>query len=313
VLSARSMSVERDGRAVVEDLDLELCRGEITVLLGPNGAGKSSLLAALSGLIPARAESFEIAGRVASANQVAALARRSALANVEAALGWWGVAKPQRRVRARAALDQLGVGHLAGRDGTRLSGGEARRVHLARALAVEADVLLLDEPFSGLDAPTRADLLSDLRAVLGNSGPATLIVVHDRSEALAVADRIVVLIAGRKVAEATPTELFRSPPSIAVAEFLGYDGRLARTGRLLLTRPSQVRLDPAGSDRGTVTRVIPVEDGTRLEIETAEGAVVAAGPALAPAVGTEVRLTIDGGVWFDRPTHLTESTSPGGR
>ena len=300
VLRARGLTVEREDKPVVEDLDLDLASGEITVMLGPNGAGKSTLLAALAGLLPVAAGSIESEGRIASANQVAALARRTATANVEAALGWWGAPRSERPDRARQALESLGVGHLAERDATRLSGGEVRRVHLARSIAVRPDVLLLDEPFSGLDAPTRADLLGDLGSLLGGEGgPASLIVVHDRSEALAVADRILVMVAGRIVAAGEPGELFRNPPSIEVAEFLGYDGRLRRDGRLLLTRPGQVRLDPAGSTSGTLRRVIPVEDGTRLEIETAEGDLVAAGPALPPRAGEAVRVTIEGGVWFD--------------
>ncbi len=298
VLEATGVCIERNRREVVSRFDLELKPGSVTALLGPNGAGKSTLLEAIAGLRPASAGTMTIYGRVAASNQVAALARRTALANVEAALGWWGVQRAARREPALATLKQLGVGELAGRDATRLSGGEARRVHLARTLAVEAGLTLLDEPFAGLDARTRADLLHDLGPAIASSERATLVVVHDRSEALAIADRMVVMIAGHKVAEGTPIELLERPPSIEVAEFLGYDGRLRRDGGVLLTRPGQVALDPSGAVEAKIERVIPVEDGTRLELASAEGRLVARGPVIAPAVGSTVRVAIEGGAWF---------------
>ena len=161
LLACRGVGVDLGGRAVLDGVDLELRRGETVALLGPNGAGKSTLLAVLAGLTSPQRGSVERTGTVAAALQGAALAGRTAVANVELALAWWGVPRSARPARARAALAAAGAAALADRPARALSGGEARRVHLARALAVAPDVLLLDEPFAGLDPGTRADLLGD--------------------------------------------------------------------------------------------------------------------------------------------------------
>ena len=134
------------------------------------------------------------------------MARRSVLANLTAALGWWGVPRAQRAQRAREALEAIGAGHLAQRPATALSGGERRRVHLARVLAVRPDVLLLDEPFAGLDPEVRAALLQDAERALRSPERATLVVVHDRAEAWALADRLLILIDGRIVADGPPRD-----------------------------------------------------------------------------------------------------------
>jgi ABC-type sulfate/molybdate transport systems ATPase subunit len=283
---------------VVRDACLELRRGEIVALLGPNGAGKSSLLAALTGALAPAAGTVERRGRVAIALQSPDLARRSVLTNVVLALAWWGVPKPERRERAVHALEALGAGHLAARRAAELSGGERRRVHLARAVAVAPDVLLLDEPFAGLDAEARAGLLEDAPSVLRSGDRATLVVVHDRAEAWALADRLLIMLDGQILASGPPRELLHSPPSAAVARFLGYDGALSLDGGLLLTRPAHVALAPGGPLAARVTRAIPTEDGVRLELTLAAGRLYARAEHPFPSVGEEVRIRIDGGTRF---------------
>ena len=225
VLEARGSRRSR-ARAVLRGVDLELRRGEVTAILGPNGAGKSTLLAALAGLLPLAAGTVECRGRLASAGQIAALARRSVLANVELALAWWGVPRGERRERATRALAALGAAALAERRATSLSGGESRRVHLARVLAVEPDLMLLDEPFAGLDPSVRADLLYAVVDVLRDPGRATCLVLHDRAEAWALADRVVVLLDGRVAARRPGRAGARAPAPPAAARFLGFDGEL---------------------------------------------------------------------------------------
>jgi ABC-type cobalamin/Fe3+-siderophores transport system ATPase subunit len=298
LLACEDLSVRRGRREVVRGASLELRAGETVALLGPNGAGKSTLLDALAGALPPAAGRVERRGRVAVALQSADLARRSVMGNLVAALAWWGVPRAERRPRAERALAALGAAQLAGRRATELSGGERRRVHLARVLATEADVLLLDEPFAGLDAEVRADLLTDVAHVLRAPERATLVVVHDRAEAWALADRLLILIGGELVAEGPPRALLEAPPNPLVARFLGFDGELREDGRVRLTRPGHVQLDPAGPLPARVARVVPLEDGVRLELELAGGRLYAVAPLPGPALGDEVRVRLAGGVTF---------------
>jgi ABC-type sulfate/molybdate transport systems ATPase subunit len=228
------------------------------------------------------------------------LARRSVLANVMLGLAWWGVGRGERESRAREALQAIGAEHLAARPAAALSGGERRRVHLARAIAVRPDVLLLDEPFAGLDAEVRANLLEDALSALRSSTRATLVVVHDRAEAWALADRLLVLIDGRLVASGPPRELLEHPPNVVVARFLGFDGRVADGEDVVLTRPVHVALDPTGRFEARVTRVVPLEDGVRLELELERGRLYCVAPLPAPSLGETVRVRVDGGARFPR-------------
>jgi ABC-type sulfate/molybdate transport systems ATPase subunit len=193
-------------------------------------------------------------------------------------------------------LRALGADHLASRRGDRLSGGELRRVHLARVLALDPDILLLDEPFAGLDAATRADLLYDAASALRSSERTTLIVVHDRAEAWALAESVAVLLDGRIAAQGTPSEVFERPPTAAVAEFVGFAGRLVEAGGVRYLRSTDVRLDADGDIEAVVQRRIPVEDGVRLQLATPAGGLVAIAPTPGPDVGDTVRVAVTGGV-----------------
>ena len=213
---------------MVRDVNLELRAGEVVALLGPNGAGKSTLLDGLAGALEPTAGTIVRGGRVALGLQAPDLARRSVVANLTLALAWWGVPRGERVRRALEALRLMGAEHLAARPAAALSGGERRRVHLARTLAVAPDVLLLDEPFAGLDADARATLLEDAVSALRSATRATLVVVHDRAEAWALADRLLIMIDGQVVAE-VPARPARAPARReAVARFLGFDGALRR-------------------------------------------------------------------------------------
>jgi ABC-type sugar transport system ATPase subunit len=306
LLRCEHLSVRRGKRDVVADVSAELHAGEIVALLGPNGAGKSTLLDALAGALPSVQGRIERHGRVAIALQSPDLARRTVFQNMTLALAWWGVPRAERAERAREALRAIGADHLSRRRAATLSGGERRRVHLARAIAVRPDVLMLDEPFAGLDAEVRANLLEDALSALRSTTRATLVVVHDRAEAWALADRLLILLDGRLVASGSPRELLERPPSVAVARFLGFDGRLEDGDELVLTRPPHVALDPGGPLEARVTRAVPLEDGVRLELELDHGRLYAVSPLPAPRVGDTVRLRIDGGARFP----FSEARSP---
>ena len=295
-LSCRGLTVRRGTAEVVRDVDLSLHAGEVVALLGPNGAGKSTLLDALAGALAPASGEVTRSGRVALALQSPDLARRSVLANVTLALGWWGVPRREREPRARQALGAIGAEHLAGRSAAALSGGERRRVHLARALALAPDVLLLDEPFAGLDPEARAGLLEDAAAAIRSPGRATLVVVHDRAEAWALADRLLIMIDGELVAVGPPRELLERPPNESVARFLGFDGSVPVPGGRLLTRPAHVIVDPAGDHEGRVVRAIPLEDGARLELAFDSGHVFVVAPVPGPRVGERLRFRLQGGV-----------------
>jgi ABC-type sugar transport system ATPase subunit len=298
LLRCESLTVRRGEREVVRSVSLRLHENEVVALLGPNGAGKSTLLDALAGALAPAAGRIERHGRVAIALQSPDLARRTVLANVMLGLAWWGVPRRERPARALDALRLMGAEHLAKRSAHTLSGGERRRVHIARTAAVRPDILLLDEPFAGLDAETRANLLEDAVSALRSAARTTLVVVHDRAEAWALADRLLILIDGRLVADGPPRELLERPSNIAVARFLGFDGSLVDGNELLLTRAPHVSLDPGGTLTARVTRAVPLEDGVRLELELANGRVYCNAPVPGPRPGDAVRISIHGGVRF---------------
>jgi ABC-type sugar transport system ATPase subunit len=312
LLQAEELRVRRGGVEILRGVDLTVAEGEIFAVVGPNGAGKSTLLAACAGLLPAHGGRVHRQGRVSTVLQAPALANRSAQANVEVALKWSGRRgrRIDRAARARAALDLLGAAHLAPRHAATLSGGEARRVHLARGLVTEPDILLLDEPFAGLDPLTRADLLFDAASALRSEGRATVIVVHDRGEAWALADRVGVLLDGRIAAAGTPAEVFNRPPSEAVAAFVGFSGRLLTDTGVLRLRPSDVSLGENGTHEGTVSRLVPIEDGVQVLLTCPTGSVVATAAAPGPSIGSTVRFSLTGGLGFGPADDQSSDPTP---
>jgi tungstate transport system ATP-binding protein len=224
MLAAENLRVHRGRRLIVDVPAFAVQEGEVLSVIGPNGSGKSTLLQALALLIPAEM-SYRFAGRAVQLPQeTLALRREMAVVfqrpllvdgtvadNVALGLRFRHVAEAEIRQRIPEALERFGVAHLAGRHARALSGGEAQRVSLARALALKPRVLFLDEPFASLDVLTRASILQDLRRVLRDGGMTALFVTHDFSEIPALADRVAVLMNGRVVQTGTPREVFRTP------------------------------------------------------------------------------------------------------
>jgi ABC-type sulfate/molybdate transport systems ATPase subunit len=312
ILVVRDLVLQRGVREVLTGVDLQLTRGETLTVIGPNGAGKTTMLHAIAGLLEPARGSIERHGRVAAALQTPALASRTVLANIELALSWWGIRRgPERRERAVSALAALHAEHLVDRQARSLSGGEQRRVHLARVIALDADVLLLDEPFAGLDPIARADLLYESAPVLRSDERATLIVVHDRAEARALADRVVVLIDGRIRADGPPREVFDDPRDEDLARFVGYEGMLDDGHSCTMYRPGDVTIHPTGAYAGTVRRAIPLEAGIRVEVDHPDGRVVTHSPEPGPSVGDVVRFDVRGGTTFPsrrQPVGLPEGS-----
>ncbi len=217
---------------------LDVAHGETLAVIGPNGAGKSTLFAALACLRPWSTGSLRFEGVLVDSPGPGGLAYRrqlavvmqdpllldaTALDNAAQGLRYRGIGRREARAKAAAWLDRLGVGHLARRRARHLSGGEAQRVSLARAMALAPRLLLLDEPFAPLDPPSRAVFIADLREVLTETGTTALLITHDRSEALMLADRVAVLLEGRIAQVGTPTEVFETPATEAVAAFVGVE------------------------------------------------------------------------------------------
>jgi ABC-type sugar transport system ATPase subunit len=247
--------VERDGRLVLDIPLLRVRGGRTTAILGPNGSGKTTLLRLIAGLEPARAGRIRVGGApvqrgrpVAFVFQEQVFLRQSVRENLELGLRLRGVDKAERRVRVGEAAERLGIAHLLDRRADRLSGGEGRRVSLARALCLRAPLVLLDEPLEGLDERTYSRLLDELPQLLAAFDATTLLVTHNRHEALRLAQDLVVLVDGRVHAAADTREVAMSPRVAEVAEVLGYvvliaDGRRVAVPRGALTLRGPGRLE----------------------------------------------------------------------
>jgi sulfate/thiosulfate transport system ATP-binding protein len=278
--------------AALNDVTVGIPSGSLTALLGPSGSGKSTLLRAIAGLEQLDAGRVEIAGRDVTDlspqkrdigfvfQHYAAFKHMSVRDNVAFGL------KIRRRPKAEIAkrVDELlGIVGLDGfqhRYPAQLSGGQRQRMALARALAVDPQVLLLDEPFGALDAKVRADLRTWLRRLHEEVHVTTVLVTHDQQEALDVADRIVVLNAGRIEQVGSPSEVYDRPVNEFVMSFLGpvatLNGHLVRPHDLRVGRDPAMEpareegtAESAGVTRATVIRVVHLGFEVRVELSNA--------------------------------------------
>ena len=244
----RNLVVERDGRTVLDLPFLRFAGGLTTAVLGPNGAGKTTLLRTLARLESPRRGDVRIGGSpVSSAMQMAyvfqedVFLKRSVRANLEFGLRLRGLDTRARTERIQQAACLTGITDLLDRPADRLSGGEGRRVSLARALSLGAPLLLLDEPLAGLDARTYSQLLDELPQLLAGASATTILVTHDRHEALRLARHLVVLVDGRVLASGEKGEVVRRPRFAEVADVLGY-AVLPVGGRRVAVPPGSLRL-----------------------------------------------------------------------
>jgi tungstate transport system ATP-binding protein len=260
ILEGRGLYVTYGGKTALEVPEIAVHEGEVLALIGPNGAGKSTLLRVLgllerpaSGEVRFRGDCvawpggdlLKVRRRFATVFQEALLCDATVEAN--AALGLRLRGRPSREVAAAVStwLERLGIGHLAGRRARTLSGGEAQRVSLARAFAIQPEILLLDEPFAALDPPTRAELLTLLQDLLRQAGCTTVFVTHDREEALRLGDRIGVMVEGRIRQLGRPAEVFGHPTSEEVARFVGVETIL--DGHVIDERDGLLRVEVEGA------------------------------------------------------------------
>jgi sulfate transport system ATP-binding protein len=267
----------------LHDVSLEVPEGSLTALLGPSGSGKSTLLRIVAGLEVPDSGTVAIDGADATAvppqrrgigfvfQHYAAFKHMSVRDNV--AFGLTVRRRPKDEIRAKVdeLLAIVGLEGYADRRPAQLSGGQRQRMALARALAVEPRVLLLDEPFGALDAKVRADLRAWLRRLHEEIAVTTVLVTHDQEEAMDVADRIAVMNEGRIEQVGPPREVYERPANAFVMGFLG---PVARVGSELV-RPHDIALsaDPVeGALEAMVARVAHLGFEVRVELVTSEGA-----------------------------------------
>jgi tungstate transport system ATP-binding protein len=232
ILEANNLRIRRGGVQVLDLQKFSVRAEEKVAVIGPNGAGKSSLMLSLACLLKRDTGTISFKGepviernemayrrKIAMVFQEPLLFDTTVIDNVAEGLRIRGKSRDEARDIARDNLELFKVGHLTGRSAHKLSGGEAQRVSLARAFAVRPELLLMDEPFSSLDLPTRIVLAEDLGRILHESGTAAIIATHDRIEAFHIVDRLVVMDSGRVVQEGRPNEVMAQPVNAFVAAF----------------------------------------------------------------------------------------------
>jgi ABC-type sugar transport system ATPase subunit len=245
---------ERDNRVVLDIPALQLRGDRTTVILGPNGAGKTTLLRLIAALERPREGRILAGGApvrpgvrmqppVAYVFQEHVFLRQSVRENLELGLRLRGLHRSERNERIEEAAHLLGIAHLLERRADRLSGGEGRRAGLARALCLRAPLVLLDEPLAGLDPATYVRLLDELPRVLQAFNATTVLVTHDRHEALCLGEDLVVLVEGRVHAAGAKRDVVSNPVGAAVAEVMGYTVLVA-DGERVAIRPGALKLGP---------------------------------------------------------------------
>jgi tungstate transport system ATP-binding protein len=221
LLEARDLSLSLSGREIFSIERLTLEEGETLAIIGPNGAGKSSLLNTLALLQAPTRGKILIDGEVAANGNTLAMRRRMAVVfqdamlldfsveqNLTLALRIRGISRKEAAIRAEHWLTRFGVVHLARQAARSLSGGEAQRTSLARAFALEPEILMLDEPFGALDYPTRKTLVQDLAGIMKEMNTTTLFVTHDFGEIPLLASRVAVLHNGKIIQDGSIQEVF---------------------------------------------------------------------------------------------------------
>ncbi len=239
ILQLRNLKVQRGEREVLNVPWLEVMRGEALTIIGPNGAGKSTLLLTMAALLQPAAGEVIFNGRALNRRwqlqyrrqiglvfQEPLLLSDSVFNNVAAGLRFRGIAKAEVKRRVNDWLERLNIRHLAKRPARAISGGEAQRANLARSFALQADLLLLDEPFSALDAPSRTALQIDFQRLIAETHQTAVFVTHDLEEAVMLGNRVAVLIEGELRQVGRPDEIFAAPADMGVAAYVGVENIL---------------------------------------------------------------------------------------
>lgn len=234
LLEIRELLVKAEESIILDIPELAIISGEVLVILGPNGAGKSTLLQVAAGLINPKRGSVHFVKyshlselnyrrKISTVFQSSLLLADTVENNIASGLRFRGVKHNEIEHQVNYWMEQLHISHLKKRRANTLSGGEAQRVSLARAFCLETELVLMDEPFIALDAPTRQELLDDLRKIFSKTNQTCIYVTHDLEEGLTLADRIAVLFNGKLHQLDKAQEVFTHPATPEVAAFMGVE------------------------------------------------------------------------------------------
>ena len=263
LIEVRDLVVTRAGRRILEVDELSIRRGETLAIVGPNGAGKSTLLLALAGLLRPDRGSIVVEGVAVVPARDLAYRRRiglvfpaplllstSVFGNVAAGLRFRGVGSAETRERVEHWLERLAIAHLRDRPASQLSSGEAQRTSLARALVLDPQMLLLDEPFVALDSATRAQLLDDFERLRAEAPATRVLVTHHLHEAVRLGDRLAILLDGRIRQCDTPERVMASPVDADVAALVQTESRVR--GHVVASEDGLVVVDTGAGSRQDV-------------------------------------------------------------
>ncbi len=310
-IAVRDLHVAYGGTRVLHGVSIDFTPGSFTALLGSSGCGKTTLLRSLSGFVPVESGSIIVGGQdVASLppekrgmamvfQSYALWPHMSVLQNIGYGLKLRGASKAEIATKVASMLSFLGLSGYEDRKVTALSGGQRQRVALGRALAIDPGILLLDEPLSNLDAKIRMVMRHEIRAIQQRLGLTAVHVTHDREEAMTMADRLVIMQAGRVAQVGTPEEVYDRPATAFVANFMGAENILplrverSEEGARLSTgeASAQVRADAAATLPAGDAVAYFRDDVARLDAADA----VAGGDLLVP--GTIAARAYPGGVY----------------
>ncbi len=318
-VSLQNLSLAYGKTVVVPDLNLDIRKGELIALLGPSGCGKTTTMRAIAGLMSLHGGSISIDGIDMSrtpANKrgiglvfqsYALFPHLNAFENVAFGLRLKKLPKSEIASGVEAGLNTVGLSHLADRKPAEMSGGQQQRLSLARSLVMQPKVLLLDEPLSNLDARLRLEMRTELQRVQRDTGITMVFVTHDQSEALALADRIVLMKDGLIEQLGTPDDLYNRPETAFAADFFGFENIFNVSGSIitgpqgsapinfkavdghLAWRPGAIKIGN-GSHQGTVRGVAFAGEQREYVIDCQLGQIKASVSADEPAheIGTSI-------------------------
>ena len=320
MLDIQDVSFAYDQAAVLRDVDLQIEQGEIVCLLGASGSGKSTLLRLIAGLEQDYRGDIRLNGKSIKAIPVhqrgfgymfqdfALFPHMTVSENVAFGLKMQSVSKSERQTRIESALKLVGLAQFGERDVSQLSGGEKQRVALARSLAPQPRLLMLDEPLGSLDAGLRERLMIEVRDIIKQVGLTAIYVTHDQQEAYAVADRIAIMHEGAIVQVDTPQNLYHRPKTPYIARFLGFTNifppdtfsgqfHVDQSADAILLHPDGLFLSEKGQLQGELVECIFRGDSYRLTVKVEAETLVFSIPSNqpVPSVGSTVQVYVEEG------------------